>query len=224
MKTKLIVFVKITCCLVLICSTVTRVSAQELEANHPLPKQFIEGEKTIWLNNEVNFVTPGVKIFAPITGQAFVLHGVAYSQQELKEIEIAKSVAMQNDSVIVGQAVYTNYSEVLDQLNANRASDKQSADYILNVNVYDHGFHWATSSAGGIFVRTQAEIITQDGEQLWTQLYHLTKKEAKIPHNQKAMMFNKCVDKLLVDYENNPNLLPESYDIICGFLAANMAE
>lgn len=199
---------------------------QEKEANNPLPLEYLEGDKKIYLDDKIEFINSRFIIFAQIYGVPdFALGAIivneAENQQRIKEDEIAKEIPYESDSILINEVVYSSYFKVLEP-HSSLVTTEENADYILSIKIYDHGFHWASSSALGVFIRIVVELKSADEEVLWSQFYHLDKQEAKIPHNRGGMTLNKCADKLLADYKKDPELLKYTYEQISTFLAAKL--
>ena len=66
--------------------------------------------------------------------------------------------------------------------------------YKLKTYLYDHGFHWATNSAAGMFVRTKIEIVSLNGDIEWEQYYTMTKDEAKSTYSRSALNMYKGME------------------------------
>lgn len=203
----------------LVLFTISAASTQaqkKIKINEPIPKEYTD---KIYLNNKIDFVTPGVIILANTHAPSFVLNALAKKQQRIKEEKIAKEKVFENDSVLVIKAIKKEIFSVLKEKGIQSGKKNDQTKHILNLKVYDHGFHWASSSAAGIFLRVQAEITSLDGEKLWSMVYTMTKDEAKTTHKRGGMTLNKCIDKCIADFEKKPELLSETYQLIAGYLA-----
>jgi hypothetical protein len=191
-----------------------------IKGNDPLPSEYAGKLDKIYLSREIKTVAPGMLVSAKTPMVGLVLSSLAQKSQGIKEKEIAKSKALENDSATLVDIVSKVYSRELKD--AGMAMEQGNTEYTLNVMVFDHGFTWATSSKAGVFIRIKTELLSADGNVLWEQLYYMEKGEAKQLHNQGAINLNKSVDKLIRDYEKDPELLPKTYEQICNMLAVKL--
>jgi hypothetical protein len=195
--------------------------AKKLPVNEPLPKEFLEKSNQIYFEKSIDFIDSGKQIYTTY-GTTFLLHALVESQVAVKEREIAKMAVFKNDLVELPKILVQKYEEQFAHSNIAFAEDKEKSSYKLVIKVFDHGFHWATSSAAGLFIRTKVELVSSEGETVWEQYYLMDKKEAKVPFNCKGMNMNRAIDKNIENFEKNSGLLYQTYNQIAGFLAAKL--
>ena len=194
---------------------------KNLPANEPIPQEFINKSKEIYFNKNIEFIDSEKQIYTTY-GSSFVVHALIENQVEIKEEEVSKEKIFENDTIRIPEIMLKKYEDLFSKGNIEFAESKEKSSHTLTIKVFDHGFHWATSSAAGVFIRTKAELISSDGTTIWEQYYTMDKNEAKVPYNCKAINMNKAIDKLIDSFEENPDLLVTTYEQITGFLAAKI--
>ena len=194
-------------------------STNNFSVNEAFPKEFLNKSEEIYFDKNIGFTDTIKQIFTTY-GASFVLHAIIENQVEIKENEISKEDVFKNDIIELPKIILDRYEELFSRKNLKFAENKNSSAYTLVIKIHDHGFHWATSSAAGLFIRTKAELISSNGEIVWEQYYMMDKKEAKIPYNCKAMNMNKAIDNNIEDFEKDPDLLTTTYEQIADFLVA----
>jgi hypothetical protein len=203
--------------LVLFIAANTYAQDKKLAINDPLPANYLDDVGKIFVNDEVVFIDSLKRIYSTY-GMTFVLNSAIKWQNSLKEEELKKEKVFENDSVLLPGIVWNAYSNYFLKKNLLFANSLEEANYILNIKILDYGFHWASSSTAGMFVRTKIELVDANGTVVWEQHYCMDKKEAKSPHDRGAINMQKCIDKLITDYEKDPELLEITYKQIVGFL------
>lgn len=194
---------------------------KSLPANEPIPAAFIDNSAKIYLEENIAFLNARKQIYTTY-GASFVLHAVIESQVDKKEDEISAEKVFEHDAKRLSNILLSKYKDLFSHHHIEFAKDKDHSDYTLTIKVFDHGFHWATNSAAGMFVRLKAELLSVDGKTVWEQYYMMDKNEAKIPYHCKAINMNKAIDKLIADFEKEPGLLVTTYEQISGLLAAKL--
>ena len=211
---------KVITLLIIFLITGINVSAQKnLPANEPIPASFISNAEKIYLEENIAFINARKQIYTTY-GASFVLHAVIESQVDKKEDEISAEKVFENDNILLSNILLNKYKELFSNHHLEFAKDKDHSAYTLTIKVFDHGFHWATNSAAGLFVRLKVELVSADGKTVWEQYYMMDKNEAKIPYHCKAVNMNKAIDKLIAEFEKDPGLLVTTYEQISGFLVA----
>lgn len=217
---------KPTICLLLATWCLSSLHANDknkIELNAPIPLEYLNEPGVIYLDQSVDYIIAEKKIYSTI-GITFILNSAIKSQASIKEKEIGQEQLFANDSVLLPSMVISAYKRQLDEKNILLAADQALAKYTMAIKIYDHGFHWASSSTAGMFIRTKIELSDKNGEVVWEQYYCMDKKEAKIPHNRGAINMNKSIDKLIADYNKDPELLENTYRQIVDFLPPKMFE
>jgi len=217
MNSKIILLV-----ILIACFTATNIVAQndKIEANKPLPSEYIAKADKIYLNREIGTITPGMQVVAKPYCVGPVLRSMIRKNADIKEGEIAKTKALANDSATLVNTVREVYLKELTK--AGIKTEQSDTEYTLNIKIFDHGFTWATSSKAGVFLRIKAELLSAEGNVIWDQIYMMEKNEAKQLHNQGAINLNKSIDKLLSDYEKDTGLLKRTYEQICNMLVVKL--
>ncbi len=204
-------------CIVMIITSNSYSQGKKIQVNSPLPTEYANKTEIIFLNKTVEYITSRKVIFST-GGTTLLLHAAVNNQIRKKQDQLAKEKIFEKDTVTLPQIVINSYTEYFGANNITFSTNLEEAKYVMNIKIYDHGFHWATSSAAGMFVRTKIELINTSGDIVWEQFYTVNKTEKKISHNRKAINMYMAIDKLVADYEKDPVLLETTYKQVIGFL------
>ncbi len=211
----------------LICSFNTVLKAQKIGANNPLPDKYKSKIGEIYFDKNVNVWEHKFLISSNTHNAAGTVGvvGVAFIKMAEKVLaqldkDIAGSIPPEEDTVLLKETAYTAFNTVLNK--NGTPVDNSDSDLKLDITIVDHGFHWATGAAIGVYVRVKARLSSGDGNTLWEQLYYMNRKEKKIPYNKKAFNVKLGVDGMLAEFKRNPALLKRTYEQICDMLAAKL--
>jgi hypothetical protein len=202
--------------ILLISLTSVNIEAQKIQENKPFPAEFIQKIDRIAFNGNIGLLDPTFLTYPKIYGASLATYVIAKKVQSNLEKEVAEDLPSAKDTLILKDAVYKAFHKVMTE----NGSSNSEGEYTLKVTIIDHGFNWASSSAMGVYINLKVDLLSYAGDKVWEQIYFMDKKEKKRPYNKKAMTAKGCIEGLVKDYQNNPDLLPETYDLICQILAS----
>ncbi len=212
---------------IMLCTLSFNANAKEkVEANNPIPSEYVSRIKQISLEDNIHIWDSKFLISSSthnaagsvgLVGIAFIK--MAKTVMAQLETDIATTIPPEKDTIILKSSAFNAYNTEFTKKGVSTNTDN---DLTLNLTIIDHGFHWSTSSALGVYIRVKSEVLSPEGKVLWEQIYYMDKDEKKIPHNRKSLNVKRGVEGLLADYESNSELLKETYDQIFGFLAVKL--
>jgi hypothetical protein len=209
-------FILLTTGILLINIINVSVMAQKIKENNPLPAEFVQKIDRIALNKNIRLLEPTFLTSPTIYGAGIVTYAIAKKVLDNLEKEVAVELPPAKDTLLIKEAAYKAFHNVITE----QGSLNSKNDFILNITIIDHGFEWATSWAMGVYIHLKVDLVSSTGDKIWEQVYFMDKNEKAKPYNKKAMSARAAIRGLVKDYKDNPDLLPETYELICQILAS----